>query len=70
VSLRLLTRGKIFLGMEKLGFDPRGGIAHPRDHHQTARHFPGDRADGIGQIDLVVRLSEHDQFGDQAHHHH
>ncbi len=70
VSLRLLTRGKIFLSLDKLGFAPTGGIAHPRNHRQAARHFPGHRPDRFGQIHFALRVSEHDQFGHQAHHHH
>jgi type II secretory ATPase GspE/PulE/Tfp pilus assembly ATPase PilB-like protein len=71
VSLRLLTRGKIFSEPGKAGFStPLERIAHPRNHHQAARHFPGHRADRFGQIHFALRFSEHDQFGHQAHHHH
>jgi type II secretory ATPase GspE/PulE/Tfp pilus assembly ATPase PilB-like protein len=69
VSLRLLTRGKIFLGLEKLGFAIGRRNAHPRNHHQAARDFSGDGADRFGQIHFALRVSEHHQFGDQADHH-
>ena len=52
VSLRLLTRGKIFLSLDKLGFAPLKK-RHPRHHHQTARHFPGHRPDRFGQINSL-----------------
>ena len=69
VSLRLLTRGKIFLSLDKLGFAPAGGKRHPRNHHQAARHFSGDRPDGFRQIHVALRLFELHQFGHKAHHH-
>jgi type II secretory ATPase GspE/PulE/Tfp pilus assembly ATPase PilB-like protein len=41
VSLRLLTRGKIFLTLEKLGYAPQDESALARAHHQAPRHRPG-----------------------------
>ena len=70
VSLRLLTRGKIFLSLDKLGFSPAGGGRHPRHHPQAARDFPGHGADGFRQIHVTVRVPEHHQLGDEADHHH
>ena len=70
VSLRLLTRGKIFLSLDKLGFSPAEENGHSRDHRQAARHLAGDRPDRLGQIHLALRLPQHDQLGAQTHHHH
>ena len=52
VSLRLLTRGKIFLSLEKLGFRAGGGECASRNHLEAARDFAGDGADGFGEIDV------------------
>ena len=70
VSLRLLTRGKIFLSLDKLGLLAHGGDGHPRDHRQAARHLPGHRPDRLGQVHLALRLPQLDQLGAEAHHHH
>jgi general secretion pathway protein E len=68
VSLRLLTRGKIFLSSTN-SVSRRGRGDHPRNHRQAARNFPGHRPDRFGQIHVALRLSERDQFRSQAHHH-
>ena len=70
VSLRLLTRGKIFLSLDKLGFAPQDEAMHPRNHRQTARHFPRHRPDRFRQIHVALRVFEHHQLGPQTHHHH
>ena len=69
VSLRLLTRGKIFLSLEKLGFAPKDEAAIREIIIKPHGIFSGDRSDGVGQIDLALRLSQHHQFGAQTHHH-
>ena len=66
VSLRLLTRGKIFLSLDKLGFRADGRRRHSRDHHQAARHHARHRPDRLGQIDVALRLPQHDQLGAQS----
>ena len=55
VSLRLLTRGKIFLSLDKLGFSPAGRDGHPRNHRQAARHLPRHRPDRFRQIHVALR---------------
>ena len=68
VSLRLLTRGKIFLSLDKLGYDPRDeGTAG--DHRQAARDHARDRSDRFRQIDFALRLPRYHQLGPQTHHH-
>ena len=57
VSLRLLTRGKIFLSLDKLGFSQDGRGRHPRHHHQAARDFPRHRPDRFRQIHVALRVS-------------
>ena len=58
VSLRLLTRGKIFLSLDKLGFSPSWKRrCHPRNHHQAARDFPRHRPDRFRQIHFALRVS-------------
>ena len=69
VSLRLLTRGKIFLSLDKLGFRAAGGRRHPRNHRQAARDFPRHRPDGFRQIHVALRVFERHQFRPQTHHH-
>ena len=69
VSLRLLTRGKIFLSLDKLGFRAAGRGDDPRNHRQAARHLPRHRPDRFGQIHVALRVSERHQLGPQAHHH-
>ena len=69
VSLRLLTRGKIFLSPGQTRFRAEGRGDDPRNHRQAARDFPRHRPDGFRQIHLALRVSGGDQFRPQTHHH-
>ena len=55
VSLRLLSRGKIFLSLDKLGFCAQGRNGHPRNHRQAARHPARHRPDRFRQIHVALR---------------
>ena len=69
VSLRLLTRGKIFLSPGQARFRAEGRGDDPRNHRQAARDFPRHRPDRLRQIHLTLRVSGGDQFRPQTHHH-
>ena len=69
VSLRLLTRGKIFLSLDKLGFAPQEEDAIREIIIKPHGIFLVTGPTGSGKSTSLYAFLERHQFGSQAHHH-